>query len=507
MKDTTKHHFNHLKSGDPKKGALKQTGKTFRLTLFWKIFAWFWLTIIVLITLFLFIGYINSDKIHFRPLPPPVIQELQHTTKRVTEITKRRGGKFDKPFRHLREVLLLNENGQELFSRPVPELLTALHTRVKRHQQPQSAFRRHEAFIGGTRIDIQGEDYWLYRQQRARMFSANLVRSFFRDIATVLLLGVFVISFPVSFALSWLITRPIRQFQLATREMQADLSNRDNLKKLNQRSDEFGELANDFDHMANHLSTLIASQKQLLSDVSHELRSPLTRLQIALGMAEKIAMEKAVEQTSPERSDASLSDTSLPDTSLPDASQQASHIARIKLESQRMNQMLDNLLALSQLEAQEINAAKEPCDLCQIIKAVIEDGRFEAEQSNIRISQNVPDSCEIQGVKEALISGIENILRNAIRYAGENGEILVNLEQKQGLLALSIRDSGPGVAENQLDKLFDAFYRPEFDRARDSGGVGLGLSIAKRAFRLNGGEISARNAEPHGLKVVVKFNL
>ena len=448
----------------------------FRLTIFWKIFGWFWLTIVVLITIFLFIGYINSGKIHYRPLPPPVHHDLSEAANRIEKSFNRRINIERRSNRRMRDILLLDQQGNEIFERQVPELLAQLHSRVKRHQQPLTAFRKREAYVGGTLLNIKGEQYWLYMQQRHHLFSAHIFRNFFRDIATVLFFATFIISFPVSFALSWLITRPIKNLQQATQDIQENLSKRDNLHQLNSRGDEFGELARDFDNMANHLSKVIASQKQLVSDVSHELRSPLTRLQIALGMAEKASRPENL-----------------------------AHIERIKLETGRMNNMLENLLALSKLEAQEIDASKEDCDLCQIINAVVGDGRFEAEQSGIEISLDLPDDCTIQGVKEALISGIENVLRNAIRYAGENGNIKCRLQKTDNELELTIRDSGPGVPQEKLSKLFDAFYRPELDRARYSGGVGLGLSIAKRAFALNGGEISASNLKPHGLEVTVTF--
>ena len=296
--------------------------------------------------------------------------------------------------------------------------------------------------------------------------------------AKSVLISIFIIGFPVSFLLSWLITTPIRRLQLATQDIKHDLNNRSNLDKLALRGDEFGDLARDFDKMASHVNASMQSQKQLLSDVSHELRSPLARLKIALGMAEQ-----------------------------KQATQVENDLNRIKLESNRMNDMLDNLLTLSKLEAQELSTTKEKLNLCQLFSLVIEDGRFEAEQANIKIKSNIPQTCEFLGHQESLISGIENILRNAIKYAGENGEIICNLEKQNDALLLSISDNGPGVDAEQLDKLFDAFYRPEFDRARNSGGVGLGLSIAKRAFAINGGEIFAENTHPHGLKVIVKFYL
>jgi len=447
--------------------------KRFKLKLFWKILGWFWLTIAVLITLFSFIAYINSGKVHFRPLPPPIMMDLENATLKTQMYLNRTNKRNHRPMRRMREMFVLNPQGEDYLGRPVPAMLSELHSRVERANRPLTAFRKQEAFVGGLSLTVKGEPYRLYMQQRSRMFSVHLVRSFFRDITKTLLFAVFVISFPVSFLLSWVITKPIRQFQLATQDIKTNLANRNNLDKLNQRSDEFGELAQDFEAMANHLSRLLSSQKQLVSDVSHELRSPLSRLKIALGLIEKNSDDKNIE--------------------------------RIKLESRRMEEMLENILTLSRLEADEIDTQKEPCNLSRIVKSVVDDARFEASEAGIIIEQDVVEACEITGVQEALFSGIENIVRNAVRYTGENGAIEITIKQSAEAIELCIKDSGPGVPEAELDNLFEPFYRAEFARTRESGGVGLGLSIAKRSFALNGGTISAENTEPHGLAVKVKF--
>lgn len=447
--------------------------KRIRVKLFWKILGWFWLTIAVLITLFSFIAYINSGKVHFRPLPPPIMIELENATRKTQMFLNRVEARKVRPSRRMREIFVLNQQGDEYFDRPVPTMLSELHSRVRRADRPLSAFRKQEAYVGGLSLNVGGKTYRLYMQQKGRTFSVHLVRSFFRDVTATLLFAVFVISFPVSFLLSWIITKPIRQFQLATRGIKENLNNRDNLIKLNRRSDEFGELARDFEDMANHLSRLLASQKQLVSDVSHELRSPLSRLKIALGLIERNSDDKNIE--------------------------------RIKLETQRMEDMLGNILTLSRLEADEIDIQKENCDLSRIVASVIDDAQFEATEGNIKIHQKIVEQCEITGAQEALFSGVENIIRNAVRYTGEGGEINVSLTKSNQTIELLIQDTGPGVPDAELNSLFEPFYRAEFARTRESGGVGLGLSIAKRAFALNGGTISASNVKPHGLAVAVTF--
>ncbi|MCW8877310.1 MAG: ATP-binding protein [Kangiellaceae bacterium] len=447
----------------------------FKFKLFWKILLWFWISLVLIVTTHLFIAYVSSDKPHYRPLPPPVEKELYFLTTKVKKIVKRtRRDNLAKKM--LWNAFLLDQSSTEIFNRDVPEVLLDLHSRVLRQGRLLSVRQNREGYFGGTKIEVKGQTYYVYSRHTAPRFTRHILGNFFRDFARSLLVVTFLISFPLSFVLSWLITRPIRRLQDATNQLSRNLKQSEEIQKLSQRSDEFGELARDFDQMGQHLSTTLRSQKQLLSDVSHELRSPLTRLQIALGLAERNASIEAKEQ-----------------------------LARIKKESIRMNEMLENLLALSKLDSDEISAQKELIDFCPLVRMVIEDARFEAEQADICIDLALPEKCRFSGVKSALISGIENIVRNAIRYAGQGGKITCGLYCDNDSILLTIEDTGPGLPEEQLDKIFDAFYRPDFDRNRASGGAGLGLSIAKRAFAINNGAISASNIQPHGLKVEVRF--
>ena len=139
--------------------------------------------------------------------------------------------------------------------------------------------------------------------------------------------------------------------------------------------------------------------------------------------------------------------------------------------------------------------------LSQSLSILVEDAKFEAKPKGIAISSKIAPNIEYNGSESILNSGIENILRNAIRYAHEN--IALSLEQKDDDLIMTIEDDGCGVAPNQLKKIFEAFYRPQIDRSRDSGGVGLGLSIAAKSVQAHGGKIWAEAVNPQGLKIVI----
>ncbi|MET1256673.1 sensor histidine kinase [Aliikangiella maris] len=433
---------------------------------------------VFLITIYLFIGYINSGKTYYRPLPPHYKHELKKITKRVNLTLTKPAARFSLSQRKLQDIYLLDQAGIDKFGKAVPELLSKLHDIVKRKQRPLSAIERKNAYFGGITLSFENSDYWVYSYQKEPAFYRHLVLNFFSDIALSLFISTFIISFPVSFILSLLITKPIRTLQFATHQLQHDLTQRECLQKLIQRNDEFGDLALDFDNLATHLNKILATNKQLISDVSHELRSPLSRLKIALGIAEK---------------------------SLPESAR--SSLQRIELEADRMNDMLEKILTLSKLESQQIENHSENFDLCLLIKSIVDDAQFEANQSNIQILAHLPHTCQFRGMRESIISGVENILRNAIKYAGSGSVIKINLTHQPSVIILEIEDNGPGVASDQLEKLFDAFYRPDFARSRSGGGIGLGLSIAKRAFEMNRGTIQAENIKPHGLKIRVTFSI
>jgi two-component system, OmpR family, sensor histidine kinase CpxA len=448
----------------------------FRLSLFWKILGWFWLSMILILTINLFVAYINSDKVRFLPVPAKVEKELVRSLDRALNSLKKYRHHATRPPKHLKSTYLLDENGKDLYSRNTPELVLRLHQQVIKTQMPLSVHLKRTAFYGGAIFDYKDKRYWAYRHQKVSFVSRQYIGGFFKDLTQTLFFTVFIVSFPLSFALAWFITRPIKSLRQAVNQLANNLDYQSPIASLADRSDEFGELAADFRDMAQSLQQTITAQKQLLSDVSHELRSPLTRLQLALG----IASQKQISQVEPD-------------------------LARIKLEADRINQMLTHLLTLSRLESQQIQKQIQAFNLSELVELVVEDSEFEASQSKISIQRDIAPNIHFSGERSAMLSGIENILRNAIRYSNPMGVIKVILEQRATNIELTIQDNGPGVAPEHLTKIFDAFYRPEEDRDRRSGGVGLGLSIAMRAFVLNGGKVKAENVEPHGLKVSIEF--
>ena len=233
--------------------------------------------------------------------------------------------------------------------------------------------------------------------------------------------------------------------------------------------------------MAGRLQELIGSQKQLLSDVSHELRSPLARLQVALGLARKR-----------------------------EPGQCGIELDRIEREAELLNQMIGQLLSLSRLESGVTPPSAGTLDLSGILTEVVKNADFEARALNrrVQISDCVPAT--IRANESLLKSALENVVRNAVKYTAEDTSVDVSMRpdsEHASQLTIQVRDHGPGVPEEMLTRLFEPFVRIGESRDRKSGGYGLGLAIAKRAIELHGGAISASNVADGGLNVRIRLPL
>jgi two-component system sensor histidine kinase CpxA len=265
------------------------------------------------------------------------------------------------------------------------------------------------------------------------------------------------------------LTTPIFQLRAATKRLAAgDLSARVE-PDLGHRRDELGVLGRDFDQMAERLEDLVAAQNRLIADISHELRSPLARVNVAVELVRATTGEEAKED-----------------------------LDRIVLETERLNTMIGQLLTLSRLESGEPLSEKTPVNLSSLVQSIAADADFEARSKKraVRITQSVGQStADLQtcGSENLLRSAIENIVRNAVRYTQENSAVEISLQKEDEFAVIRVRDFGPGVPEAALPHLFQPFYRVTDARERTSGGTGLGLSIADRAVRFHGGTLQASN--------------
>ncbi len=239
------------------------------------------------------------------------------------------------------------------------------------------------------------------------------------------------------------------------------------------RQDEIGQLSTSFNQMADRLQRMIASERRLLADISHELRSPLARLKFAVKLA----------RTSPD-----------PDTALD----------RISRDVDRIAALVAGIVEITLAEGDPEAQGTEIIHLTEVLDEVIRDCAFEAQVRGCGIALSGASTGEILGNRELLRRAIENVLRNAIRYAPHQSTIDVYLNDDLDAAHISIRDCGPGVPEDMLTRIFDPFFRVEEARDALGGGSGIGLSIAKRAVQVHHGAISAENASP-GLRVRIRI--
>lgn len=276
------------------------------------------------------------------------------------------------------------------------------------------------------------------------------------------------------YALARYLVSPIVKLREATRKIaDGDLQTRVSSK----RRDEIGKLAQDFDVMAERVENLVLSQKVLNRDISHELRSPLARLGVAL----ELARTKANAETEP-------------------------HLDRIERESYRLNEMISQILMLSRLESGAETFDRTKVNLAKLVKEIVSDANFEAENQQKRVEFSFEnEKCFIHGNERLLQSAIENAVRNAVKYTPENSAVEVSLKMVNEMSEITVKDHGKGVAEEKLKDLFRPFYRAEEARERKSGGVGLGLAITERAVKAHDGEVFAENAEGGGLTIKIKL--
>jgi signal transduction histidine kinase len=239
------------------------------------------------------------------------------------------------------------------------------------------------------------------------------------------------------------------------------------------RKDEIGELSRSFDEMAGRIETLLSAERRLLQDVSHELRSPLTRLDVAVDLA-------------------STSDD-------PEV-----YLGRIKRDIGRLTVLVNELLQLTRAEGDPSAHHLEPLPLDELLDGLIDDCEMEADAKGCSLVRTKADPCLVNGQPELLRRAVENIVRNAIRHAPDDTAVEIGLELIGDVATIRVRDHGPGVPDDLLSAIFEPFVRVEGDRSRASGGVGLGLAIARRAVDLHRGKITAQNAH-HGLVVQIEL--
>jgi signal transduction histidine kinase len=479
-------------------------------SVFWRIFLWFWLAMLLLATAVAATVYLTDPdqflpRLHFIPLqridtlaktgialyeqkgPAALRDYLVKTVRGDTAPKVTNGTRFDGAY------LFDAAGGSELSGRPVPVPTAELLARARGSADLQLE-RRLTKLIMARWVPASpgtgGKAYVLLVTLPRTSVWVPTTPAVWQAFGAALL-----VSALVCYWLATYLLEPVRRLQAATRRLAGgDLHARVlSTPALARRRDEFSELARDFDEMAFRIESLLSAQRRLIADISHELGSPLTRVNVALGLA----FRKANPEVRPE-------------------------LERIEREAERLNELIRQLLLLSELENRAEVEPVAVVNLPALVHDIAADAQFEADGRSCRVtvatlgrpSGKNGDSTagpDVLGVAHLLRSALENVVRNAVRYTAEDTEILIEIgarpriDDEPGRAFVRVRDHGPGVPPAALELLFRPFYRVSEARERQSGGTGLGLAIARQAVEAHGGSIRAGNHPEGGLVVEIEL--
>lgn len=422
--------------------------------------------------------------------PPHLVQALAVYSQTAADMIERDGPEavnayFDR-IENISSIhaYLVDERGKEVSGEALPAGSTQLIERAREKQGLVNDISRSVPLNAVAVRSPKGSIYVLVAEDPSfRRGLFGIARPGFRFTLVGIarsLLPILLVGGAFCYWLARYLSMPLEDLRGAAQELAAGKLTARVSDQMLKRRDEIGELGRDFNVMAARIESLVQAQRRLLGDISHELRSPLARQGVALGLARRRAGPEA-----------------------------ASALDRIEREGERLNEMIGQLLALSRAETGAGVLEKVKIDLSALVREVAEDADFEARsrERSVRVVNTRPAA--MLAFPELVRSAIENVLRNAVRHTESGTAVDVSLatESSNGhtCAAIEVRDHGPGVPDQALSEIFRPFYRVEDHRDRRTGGSGLGLSIAARAVHLHEGSIKAKNLSEGGLVVEIRL--
>jgi two-component system, OmpR family, sensor histidine kinase CpxA len=443
-------------------------------SLFLKIFLWFGAVLVTVIVGTFIVSELTRPERSEPPVRRPLDLALNVYAQSAAEIYERDGqgplvAYLDRIDRELNlRTFLFNRQLQELSGRRIPASAPDVAKKSFETRLPEFSSAGGSPLLARPVLTPSGGQYVFVGEMTRRPPPFGPLDHILHLLAIILIGGIF------CYWLARYLTSPVGKLRAATRELAAGNLGARVAPAIGNRRDELASLAADFDVMAEKIESLVNSQRRLLGDISHELRSPLARLNVALELARQRSGAEAT-----------------------------SALERIQREAENLNEMIGQLLALTRLESGAEGFKKTELDLAQLVRDITGDADFEARSRKRSVKIESPESCTIVGNEQLLRRAIENVVRNAVQYTAEGTEVEVKLEcgDRTGEAVIAVRDHGAGVPENALAEIFRPFYRVDDARDREAGGVGLGLAIADRVIHLHGGTVEAANASTGGLVV------
>lgn len=445
---------------------------------FWKIFLWFWLAMLVIaLTTAFFSNYVIRQ--HYMPLKNnALISAYTVATKEIYMYAGPRGvvDLFQRFYQESgAELYLINERGKSVLTYEFPDTPNFILSLLQRNTPPEAFYKKGPWMLGPQISTFDGHEYRILAKlppARGILDKNNLLMWWTRFTIAFIIISV------ICYLLSLYITRPIRKLKTAAMEIGKGNLEVRVANQLSSKVDEIADLATEFDRMAAQLQNLLDVQTKMLHDVSHELRSPLTRLQVALELAQRQQgqnLEKAFD--------------------------------RIGLECERLDELVGEILSWSRLQVLR-KPPKKPIELVKFLTQIIKDANYEF----MSLATKAELVCELDSLitlanERLLRRAIENVLRNALRFTevGTPVQVHLRLVTKEQWVYIDIDDGGPGVPEQELKNIFMPFYRLQGRQKNQQANYGLGLAIAEQAMKIHQGHISAKNREPQGLSVCLRF--
>jgi two-component system sensor histidine kinase CpxA len=450
------------------------------MSLFLKIFLWFWLAIALLIGVFSFVSWTTQNEPLVRQRRILFTENFNFQVQTAGQIyqNQQKAGLDEylsrlKSSERVAAVGFYDRRRQLISGDEIPGNGMRLFEPALNSEAVEFDRSADETFAARKiRLNDSSEYVMLIQFKRFQPVAAPDANTWVWRILAVILTGGL-----VCYGLARYLSSPIVKLRRATKKLaEGDLQARVG-EKGRRGGDELTQLARDFDEMAERIESLVTSEKRLTQDISHELRSPLARMNVAL----EIAKQKANAETKPV-------------------------LERIEKESNRLNEMISRLLILSKLETGNQEIEKQKVNLRKIVEEIVADADYEAQAKNKVVRITAIEDSRFLGSENLLRSAVENVLRNAVRYTDERTAVEVSLVKRNGDAVIDIEDHGGGVPEDELENLFRPFYRVGEARERKSGGAGLGLAIAQRAVFAHKGSIRAQNTGD-GLRVEIKLPL
>jgi two-component system sensor histidine kinase CpxA len=451
-----------------------------------KIFLSFWLTFFLVVTGFSVVLELLRSQDNLQTIGAFQQRQLQQHMDQIKNIYQRRGLQGLRRFAQDIEdnrgttLFLMNEAGEDILNKNVPASVQGYFKNNRQLNTAHMQMREQRLLLGPQTFPDAALPaqvlLWLPMASHETLSMSSLWQG--RYGVWQVALGV-LFSGIVSLILALSLTRPLSRLERAASRLAQGHFETADIDTVASRKDEIGTLAKEFSHMAARLHSALESQQRLLRDVSHELRSPLTRLQVAIGLASRQAPA---------------------DTPMMQAS-----FDRMEAECERLNALIGEVLALARADSADKQATQHEFDLVATLQALTTDAKFEAQAHQKDVKLEAPARLPFWGDENALASAIENVVRNAIHYTSANSVVLISLASSSNGAEIKVLDAGPGLPEAELSKIFVPFYRVSEARERTSGGTGVGLAIAARVVQQHGGQIVARNRPGGGLEIYIRL--